>query len=157
MTIGTAMVASTKVRRTGVSARSQSPKARLRASNVGNTASQIIRASWCLVGGPAAADVELGVGFGGGGVVMPTPANGRAGCEGESVVEVPDCVADVFLDQVGVDADGGRGAGASGGDHLGARVDDVPGGPDAWNAGAPGGVDGDPAVAVDVAAQGDEQ
>ena len=33
----------------------------------------------------------------------------------------------------------------------------LPGGPDAGDAGAPGGVDGDPAVGVDVAAQADQQ
>ncbi len=37
-------------------------------------------------------------------------------------------VADVFLDRVGVQSDSGRGAGACGGDDLGARVDDVSGG-----------------------------
>ena len=52
MMIRTAMVASTKVRRTGVIVRSQSPRIRLRASYVGNTARQIIRASRCLDGGP---------------------------------------------------------------------------------------------------------
>src|SRR3954447_2798380 len=51
MTIGTATVARTKVRRTlGVSA-SRSPRRRLSRVRVGNTATQIISASWCLVGG----------------------------------------------------------------------------------------------------------
>ncbi len=51
MTIGTATVASTKVLSTpGRSAR-VSPSARLSAVRVGNTATQIISASWCLVGG----------------------------------------------------------------------------------------------------------
>src|SRR6476646_8372576 len=79
------------------------------------------------------------------------------GCEGESVVEVADGVAYVFLDQVGVDGDVGRGTGAGGGDDLGAGVDDVPGSPDSGNTGAPGGVDGDPAVGVDIAAKADQQ
>ena len=39
------------------------------------------------------------------------------------MVEVVDGVSDVFLDQVGVDGDGGRGAGACGGDDPGTRVD----------------------------------
>src|SRR3954464_6634069 len=76
-------------------------------------------------------------------------------CDGESVVEVADGVAHVFVDQFGVDGDGRRGAG--GGDDLGAGVGDVPGGPDPRDTGAPGGVDGDPAVGVDVAAEADEQ
>ncbi len=73
------------------------------------------------------------------------------------MVEVADGVAYVVLDEVGVDRDGGRGAGAGGGDDLGARVDDVSGGPDSGDAGAPGLVDGDPAVGVDVAAEADEE
>lgn len=51
MTMGTAMVARTKVRSTGFIGRSQSPRARLMNVRVGNTQSQIISASWCLVGG----------------------------------------------------------------------------------------------------------
>src|SRR3954470_22434297 len=78
-------------------------------------------------------------------------------CDGESVVEVADGVAHVFVDQVGVDGDGRRAGGAGGGDDLGAGVSDVAGGPDPRDAGAPGGVDGDPAVGVDVAAEADEQ
>ena len=72
-------------------------------------------------------------------------------------MEVADGVAHVVLDEVGVDGDGGGGAGAGGGDDLGARVDDVAGGPDAGDAGASGGVGDDPAVVVDVAAEADEQ
>src|SRR5664279_1429470 len=79
------------------------------------------------------------------------------GCESESVVEVADGVAHVFLDQVGVDGDGCCGTGAGGGDDLGARVDDVPGSPNTGDTGARGGVDGDPAVGVDVAAKADQQ
>src|SRR6476659_9192499 len=52
MTMGTATVASTKVRTTGERSRSQSPNRRFRTVRVGNTAIQIMRASWCLVGGP---------------------------------------------------------------------------------------------------------
>ena len=57
MTIGTATVASTKVRSTGLRSFSQGPIVRLRTVRVGKTASQIIRASWCLVGGPTGAAV----------------------------------------------------------------------------------------------------
>jgi hypothetical protein len=64
------------------------------------------------------------------------------------VVEVADGVVHVVVDQVGVDGDGGRGAGACSGDDLGARVDDVSGGPDSGDAGASGVVDDDPAVGV---------
>src|SRR5687767_15135431 len=52
MTIGTATVASTNVRSTGSSRPSHSPSTRLRAVRVGKTAIQIMRASWCFVGGP---------------------------------------------------------------------------------------------------------
>src|SRR3954449_2013566 len=69
MTIGTAMVASTKVRATGASVCSQSPRTRFRTVRVGKTASQIIRASWCLVGGAVGA----------GGVVMMSPLLGEGG------------------------------------------------------------------------------
>ena len=44
-------VARTKVRSTGPASASQAPSARLRTVRVGKTATQIIRASWCLVGG----------------------------------------------------------------------------------------------------------
>src|SRR3954466_6214238 len=57
------MVASTNVRTTGDRVLSQSPRARLRTVRVGNTASQIISASWCFVGGP-------GRPVGGGGAVV---------------------------------------------------------------------------------------
>jgi hypothetical protein len=52
MTTGTAMVARTKVRRTGPIWVSQGLRARLRTVMVGKTATQIITASWCLLGGP---------------------------------------------------------------------------------------------------------
>src|ERR671932_24771 len=55
MTIGTATVARTNVRITGLSVCSQSPRARLRTVRVGKTATQIMRASWCLVGAPGGA------------------------------------------------------------------------------------------------------
>ena len=57
MTIGTAIVASTKVRSTDGIGRSQSPKTRLIAVSVGKTQSQIMRASWCFVGGGTRAGV----------------------------------------------------------------------------------------------------
>ena len=71
-------------------------------------------------------------------------------CDGESVVEVADGVAHVFVDQVGVDGDGRRGAGAGGGDDLGAGSAMFPAARTPGDTGAPGGVDGDPAVGVDV-------
>src|SRR4029077_16155806 len=52
MTMGTATVTSTKVRTTGERSRSQLPSNRFRTVKVGKTASQIMTASWCLVGGP---------------------------------------------------------------------------------------------------------
>src|SRR6478609_9315666 len=52
MTMGTAMVARMKVRRTGLVSFSDGPMVRLMRVRVGKTAIQIIRASWCLVGGP---------------------------------------------------------------------------------------------------------
>src|ERR671927_1238978 len=60
MTIGTATVASTKVRSRGGSVFSQSPSARLSTERVGKTASQIISASWCLLGGAIGADAGIG-------------------------------------------------------------------------------------------------
>src|SRR4051794_13497199 len=74
-----------------------------------------------------------------------------------SGVEGVDGVTDVVLGEIGVQGDGGRGAGAGGGDDLGARVDDVACGPHARDGGAAGGVRGDPAVVVDLAAQVDEE
>src|SRR6478752_2951380 len=79
----------------------------------------------------------------------------RGGSGGETVVEVVDCVADVFVDQVGIHGDGRGGARARGGDDLCSWVDDVSGGPDAGNAGASDVVDGDPAVGIGVAAKAD--
>src|SRR5680860_984273 len=52
MTMGTATVARTKVRRTGLASLSQGPMARFSTVRVGNTATQIMMASWCFVGGP---------------------------------------------------------------------------------------------------------
>src|SRR3954471_5960392 len=43
---------------------------------------------------------------------------------GEALVEGVDGVPDVVLGQIGVQGDGGRGAGAGGRDDLAARVDD---------------------------------
>src|SRR4051794_37838077 len=51
MTIGTATVASTKGRGTVGSVCSQPPSARFSTARVGKTASQIISASWCVLGG----------------------------------------------------------------------------------------------------------
>src|SRR4051794_41952960 len=93
MTIGTAIVASTKVRRTGVNVLSQPPRARFRTGRVGKTASQIIRASWWRVGGPAAAGREFGRGSR---ALMGAPG----GCRGSGRVAL---------------GDGGDGVGGGGG------------------------------------------
>ena len=45
---------------------------------------------------------------------------------------------DILLHQVGVDGDRCGGSGAGRGDHLGARIDHVAGGPDAGDAGPAG-------------------
>ncbi len=58
-------------------------------------------------------------------------------------------VADVFLDEVGVDCDGGSGSFACGGDHLSAGVAGVAADPDAGHAGLAGGVDPGEAFLVD--------
>src|SRR4051794_21923470 len=92
MTIGTAMVASTNVRTTGDSVRSQSPRTRLRTVRGGKTASQIITASWCLVGGAGA--VER--------MVMMSPCGGcvRSGRVAD-LARSRDGLTYVALDQVG--------------------------------------------------------
>src|SRR6478609_10749375 len=54
--MGTAVVASTKVRETGPRSASHGFRARLRTVNVGKTATQIMSASWCLLGGPTGRD-----------------------------------------------------------------------------------------------------
>jgi hypothetical protein len=51
MTIGTAIVANTNVRTTGESGLNHSPSTRLIVVSVGKTQSQIMMASWCLLGG----------------------------------------------------------------------------------------------------------
>jgi hypothetical protein len=51
MTTGTAIVARMNVRGTVDSVRSRSPISTFRTVSVGKTANQIIRASWCLLGG----------------------------------------------------------------------------------------------------------
>jgi hypothetical protein len=73
------------------------------------------------------------------------------------VVVGGDGLADVVVDEVGVDGDRGGGSGAGGGDDLGARVDDVPSGPDTGDAGPAGGVGDDPAVLVGGASQAGEE
>jgi hypothetical protein len=62
MTMGTAIVASTKVRRIGPMVVSQGARARFSPVRVGKTASQIIMASSCLVGGRVTAGRVAGVG-----------------------------------------------------------------------------------------------
>src|SRR3954453_12409332 len=127
MTIGTATVARTKVRGTGPRCASQGPSARLRTVRVGKTVSQIMRASWCLVGGPTwvgCFDMR------GTPEWLGSVKDARPG----------DRDADVFLDEVVVDGDGGDGALARGADHLRTWVDDVPRRPDTGDAGASRGV-----------------
>src|SRR3954463_5804630 len=111
MTIGTAMVARTRVRRllrrTGDRVVSESPRARLRTVRVGKTDSQIIRASWCLVGGPAWD--RRGLGFGSDTFLVRllgflTSVAVRSGKEAVLLVGV-DGVADVLVDEVGVNRD----------------------------------------------------
>ena len=64
---------------------------------------------------------------------------------------------DVVLDEVGVDGDRRRRAGAGGGDHLGAWIDDVAGRPDAAVRWCGRCVDDDEAGLVEVAPQAGEQ
>src|SRR5689334_8770083 len=118
MTIGTAMVASTKVRRTGPASVSQRPMVRFSTVRVGKTAIQIIRASWCLLGG---------VGRTSDMVVLLVVGTASA----ETVAEVLDGESRVLVDEVVVHGDGGGRALTGGGDHLGPRVDRVPGSPHA--------------------------
>lgn len=63
----------------------------------------------------------------------------------------------VLLHQVSVDGDRRRGPGAGRGDHLGARVDHVAGGPHTEGAGSAGGIDSDEASLIDLAAQTGQQ
>src|SRR3954447_5611414 len=50
-------------------------------------------------------------------------------------------LADVVLDQVGVQGDGGRGSGPGSGDDVGTRVDDIAGSPHARHTGVAGQVE----------------
>src|SRR5689334_21092831 len=127
MTIGTATVASTNVRTTGVMVPSQPARARLRAVSVGKTQSQIIRASWCRLGGAGASSAE--------------------GMRFLSRV-------DVVLEELGVDGDRDRGAFAGGGDDLSPRVGGVARRPDARHAGAAIGVGSQEPVGEELAAEG---
>ena len=61
------------------------------------------------------------------------------------------CSLDVLLHQVGVEGDRGRVAGVGRGDDLGARVDEVAGGPDAGDAGPSRDIGADEAALVGVA------
>ena len=63
----------------------------------------------------------------------------------------------ILLNQVGVDGDRRRGAGAGCRDHLSARIDHVAGGPHTGGARSAGGIDGGEAGLVDLAAQAGEQ
>ena len=73
----------------------------------------------------------------------------RVGSGGRPAAEVTDGVADVLVDEVGVDGDGGRGAFARGCDDLGPWVADVAGGPDSWGGRLAAQIDPDPAVLVE--------
>src|SRR6476620_8775267 len=64
MTMGTAIVARTKVRNTGFIGRSHPPRARLMTVSVGNTQSQTMRANWCFVGGAVRGGAAVVVGAG---------------------------------------------------------------------------------------------
>src|SRR6478672_1594901 len=101
--MGTATVASTEVRSSAGSVLNQSPTARLMMVRVGNTANQIISASWCLPGGcgPAGGDALPD---------MLSPLGSGMGASDEQTVGgLANGDAHVLLDQVGVDVDGGRG------------------------------------------------
>ena len=54
---------------------------------------------------------------------------------GRTVAVAVDGSVNVFVDEVVIDGDGGCGAFAGGGDDLGARVDCIPGGPEAGDRG----------------------
>src|ERR1700712_4124111 len=71
--------------------------------------------------------------------------------------EVVDGSAHVFVDEVAVHGDGGRGAFAGGGDDLGSRVGDVARDPAPPDARLTVGTGGDPPVLIEVAAKADEQ
>ena len=74
-----------------------------------------------------------------------------------SAGECEDGVAHVFLDQIGVDGDGGGGSFAGGSDHLRASVRDVSRDPDAGDARESVSVGDGPSVLVEVAPETDEQ
>src|SRR3954447_22722213 len=132
MTMGMATVASTKVRTTGERSRSQSPSSRFNAVRVGKTASQIMTASWCLVGGPtgrglaALLDMVLprsrwvsggGQRCSGGLKARPAPVLvWSKSLDGGAAVEVLNGPANVVVDEGGVHRDGGRGPFAGCGD-----------------------------------------
>src|SRR5215210_655486 len=129
MTMGTAMVARTNVRTTVDMVPSQSLRAKLRASSVGKTQSQIITASWWRLGpggGPDGLVVSvislLALSMGG------SRRGGRGELNGGS---------NVLVDELGVDRDGHRGAFAGGRDHLRPRVGGVARRPHAGHARAP--------------------
>src|SRR6266545_3672089 len=151
MTIGTATVARTKVRRTVDNVRSQSPSSRLMTVRVGKTQSQIMSASWCFVGGwtgvvARPSDMAFLLGW-----------LEDHGSVGTAVAERLDGAPHVLLDQVGVEGHGGRRSLARGRDDLGTRAGRVPGDPYSGHAGAPGRVGDHPAVVVDGAAEAGEQ
>src|SRR5207244_2204552 len=64
---------------------------------------------------------------------------------------------DVGGDQIVVERDGGGGPGGRGVDQLGGVVRDVTGRPHAVDAGATGAIGGDPALVIQIAAQGGQQ
>ena len=116
---------------------SQSPSTRLRAVSVGKTQSQIMRASWCLLGGGMRLAVSGCRRRCGGGGFQHGVLSVRHGSVLISSGRPANRGPDVLFDQVGVDRDRGGGPFAGGGDHLGTRVDDVAGHPDAGNAREP--------------------
>src|SRR3954463_6879469 len=145
MTIGTATVARTSVLSTLGSPARVSPKARLITVRVGKTATQIIRASWCLVGG------------GTDGVCMECSSGDGWLSDGKAQTEPGDRDRDVLLDEVVVDRDGRGRPFAGRGDDLGAWVGGVAGGPDPRDGREAGAVGDHPAVVVGGASELCEQ
>src|SRR4051794_30141767 len=121
MTIGTAIVASTNVRRTVGIGVSQTLRVTLSTVRVANTQSQIISASWWR-GGEAVSGL-IGEAF----RPLVRSSRGRAGALGGG---------DVGVHEFGVDGDRRGGAFAGGRDDLRARVGGVSRRPDAGHAGA---------------------
>src|SRR4051794_3550188 len=124
MTTGAAMVARTKVRRTGLVSLRDGPMVRFSAVSVGKTAIQIMRASWCFEGGPTgrtgpADELTPALGAGLGMVKLLRSRGwcaGSAGCWSGTVRPGAACLG--ARGRGGVRR-GARGAGAGGGEGAG--------------------------------------